>query len=84
MKKLIFVFIACLLATGASANHIGIYTGGTHIADNHTHRIAHRAQDRANVAIFLGVTALAVAVVGTTIAIQASEYNQGQVRIARF
>jgi hypothetical protein len=84
MKKLIFLLIACFLTTTANANHISVYLGQTTIPDQHTHKVAHRAEDRANLALFLGVTALAVAFVGTTIAIQASEYNQGQFRIARF
>lgn len=81
MKKILLFFIVVLFATTASANHIAIYTGQARIPDEHTHKVAHRAHDRANVAIFIGAGALMVATIGL---LKASEYNQGQVQIARF
>lgn len=81
MKTFLLFLATVFFVTAASANHIAIYTSQTKIQDEHTHRIAHRAQNRANVAIFVGSVALVVATVGL---IKASEYNQGQVQIARF
>ena len=74
------LIVACF-ATAANANHVAIYASHTKLPDEHTHRVAHRAHDRANLAIFIGTGALVIATIGL---LKASEYNQGQVQIARF
>lgn len=81
MKKIIFLLIACFLTTTANANHISIYLGQTTIPDHHTHNVAHQAEDRANLALFVGVTAVTLATVGI---LKASENHQGHVQILRF
>lgn len=84
MKKIIIFMVACFLATNANANHIGIYLGQSTIADPHIHRIAHDAENRANLALFVAVGAVALATVGIIVGIEASQNNIGQVQIARF
>lgn len=81
MKRLILSIVLCLLAVSANAMPTAKYYGGSHRPRHHYYHSIARANDRANTALFIAFGAAVIATVGL---IKASEYNQGQVQIARF
>lgn len=82
MKKMLVFVFCCFLSGSAFAIPSAQVYGSPHRPHHHDSII--RANSRATTALFVAFGAVVIATIGTTIAIQASEYNQGQVRIARF
>lgn len=80
MKKIICAFALGLLVFSANAMPSARVYNVPHRPHQHYHHST-RADNRANTALFVAVGA---AMLATVSLIKVSEYNQGQVQIARF
>lgn len=81
MKRIILSVALCFVVASVNAMPTAKYYGGSHRPHYHYHHSIARANDRANTALFVAFGAVIIATVGL---VKASEYNQGQVQIARF
>ena len=81
MKRIILSVALCFVVALANAMPTAKYYGGSHRPHHHYYHSIARANNRANTALFVAVGA---AMLATVSLIKVSEYNQGQIQIARF